>query len=185
MSVKLKVALFRDLLYLREVICYGKISAAAEKNGIKPSNLSAIIKNLEHMSGKKLFLRRTNGLFPTDEALELAQKISGLENSFEQTVSAFLSPNQTQHISLYLPANLQFTELEDFAKKHAFIMRQTDFPEQADVIVSYAPLNDSDKVIVENTIGRRMRQTIWVAAVNKEKALLLAEHLIVTLHGAN
>lgn len=52
MSVKSKSSLFRDLLYLREVICCGQISRAANNNGIKASNLSKIITDIENVSQK-------------------------------------------------------------------------------------------------------------------------------------
>ena len=182
MSVKLKASLFRDLLYLHEVIFYKQISSAAQKNGIKASNLSTNIKNLEKLSGKKLFIRHSNGLTPTADAIKLDKLISRLDEYFNQTTQAFLTKKRSENILLYLPENLWFDNLEKFSREHACVIRSVETPEQADVIVSYHPVENSEMIIVTNTIGSSFRQTIWIAAVNEKKALLLAETLIAALH---
>ena len=185
MSVKLKTSLFRDLLYLHEVIRHKQISAAAQKNGIKASNLSTIIKNLEKLSGKKLFIRHSNGLVPTADALKLDKRIFLLEEYFNQTAQAFLTKKRNESILLYLPENFRFDNLEKFTREHACVIKSVDTPEQADVIVSCRPVKNPEMIIVENTVGDPLRQTIWIASVNEEKALLLAESLITALHGRN
>ena len=182
MSVKMKTSLFRDFLYLHEVITHGKISSAALKNGIKASNLSNIVKNLEKIISKKLFLRHANGLIPTTEALNLDKQITYLENLFDKTAAFFVTENHFGNIALYLPENLHFDNLEKFCREHSCTISKAEVPEQADVIVSYVPINIPEMITVENTIGRQIRQTIWIASINKEKPLRLAEQLITWLH---
>ena len=90
MSVKSKTTLFRDLLYFKEVVAAQQISAAAEKNGIKPSNLSKIIQNLEIMTTRKLFKRSSRGFEPTSEALIFVLKSLNVKINLEFSICIFL-----------------------------------------------------------------------------------------------
>ena len=174
--------MFRDFLYLHEVIIHKQINAAAIKNGIKAPNLSRIIKNMEHISGKKLFIRQPNGLIPTDAALKLDEQIARLEACFEETSTFFSANNHQEDILLYLPPNLHFGMLEKFSLENGCRVFLTAETQKADVIVGYEPIENSQMIVVKNTIGRQMTQTIWVASINRKKPLRLAEHLITELH---
>ena len=65
-TLKNKVILLRELLALKEVVDRGSIQIAANKNGIKNSNMSQLIKNLESLLGVKLINRNFDGSQPTN-----------------------------------------------------------------------------------------------------------------------
>ncbi len=180
MIIKTKAALFRDFLYLHEVIKHHQISAAAMKNGIKASNLSKLIKNLEDISGKRLFIRQPQGLIPTTEALKMAEMITQIEKLFDQAAGHIFSVKADTVLKLYLPDNLVLKNLERFSESPVSLCRDSD---TADVIVAYsAPPVNRDLISVENHIGTGFSQTLWVSAVNQENALSLARFIIGEMH---
>ena len=65
MSVKKKDLLMRSLLYFQETIRNGKITLTAQKNGIKISNLSKMLKDLEEELHVQLLHRSRDGVRPT------------------------------------------------------------------------------------------------------------------------
>lgn len=184
MSVKSKTTLFRDLLYFKEVVAAQQISAAAEKNGIKPSNLSKIIQNLEIMTTKKLFKRSSRGFEPTSEAIKLAELISNAEKSFDFCAQKLKRQNQSGILNLYLPKNIKLKNLESFCKKNPDITLVfcTSIAE-ADVFVDYTPPQNADALIcVQNNIGLNFEQNIWVCAVEQKDAFSLAQFIISEMH---
>ena len=56
-TIKTKTAFLRELLALKEVIDTGQIQAAAERNGIKHSNMSKMISDLESRFKATLLIR--------------------------------------------------------------------------------------------------------------------------------
>lgn len=48
-TIKTKIAFLRELLALKEIIDAGQIQAAAERNGIKYSNMSKMIQDLKQV----------------------------------------------------------------------------------------------------------------------------------------
>ena len=184
MSVKSKIALFRDLLYFKEVVNTKQISAAASKNGIKPSNLSKIIQSLEKSASKKLFLRNSRGLEPTSEALKIAELISGAEKHFDTCVQKISKKNTPGILNLYLPPNLKIKNLNRFCKDHeglTLILCTTTV--EADVWVDYEPPVQTDGWIsVQNHIGRNFDQSIWICAVNEKIPVELAQFIISEMY---
>lgn len=180
MSIKLKSSLFRDLLYLNEVIKYSQINAAAEQNGIKSSNLSKIIKNIEDLTQQKMFIRTNKGLTPTIEALKLSEQIIKMENCFNEMSDNLLNYHFEKKLKLCIPENMQLKNLHLF--KDAILV-YTKEETLADVIVSYnKPQNAEELIVVENFIGTDFVQKIWISAKNCPTALNLARFIIYQMH---
>lgn len=180
MLIKSKAILFRNFLYLNEVIKLTQISAAAEKNGIKAANLSKIIKDLENTIQKQLFIRTNKGLIPTAEAIRLSKLISQSENLFNNISAQILNHETKKTLNLFIPNNIEIRNLHLFNEaKILFCNDETN----ADVIISYKKPNQLLKIItVENSIGNTFNQKIWVSAINSTKALNLARFIICQLH---
>lgn len=64
MNIKQKLALIRVMLYFNAILRKGKISKAAEENGIKQGNLSHLITDFEKSSGILLLQRSQSGRHP-------------------------------------------------------------------------------------------------------------------------
>ncbi len=180
MSVKTKSILFRNLLYLHEVITHNNINITAEKNGIKASNLSKIIKDLENITQKQLFLRSNKGVIPTDEALKLSILISELEELFDSISKEIFKPQNKKSLVLYIPDNMEIKNLNMFQQSEIILSKDE---QNADVIVSYKkPENTQKLIVVENYIGTDFKQKIWVSAVNSKQAIELARFIIGQIH---
>lgn len=183
MSVKAKTALFRNLLYIQEIILHRRISVAAEKNGIKASNLSHIVREMEQRLGRPLFYRNARGLTPTEDALKIAGafvQIERLLNNLNQEINPQLPINA---IKLHLPESLTINGLCEFANQNNLEIGMTNDEKSADVIVSYQRPAESDYLIsVENKIGNGIQQTIWVCAIDRELPLKLARFIISQMH---
>ena len=61
-TIKSKIQFLKELIALKEVIDAGKISVAADKNGLKSTNLSKLITSLESRLHTKLISRSSNGV---------------------------------------------------------------------------------------------------------------------------
>ena len=107
MNIKRESAIIRQMLYLLATIRNGKITRTAEENGIKISNLSMQLKDLEEATGAALLNRKSDGVEPTPAGLELCE----LAQEFEEILQRFRdwqsSLQQEKAIYLYLPACLK------------------------------------------------------------------------------
>lgn len=70
-TIKTKVSLLKELLALKEVVDLGQIQAAAERNGIKHSNMSKMISDLESRFKTVLLIRSSIGCLPTNATRQL------------------------------------------------------------------------------------------------------------------
>lgn len=180
MSVKTKSILFRDLLYLREVVEHTNINTTAEKNGIKTSNLSKIIKDLENITQKQLFHRSNKGVLPTGEAMKLSVLISELEKLFDNISKELFKQENKKSLALYIPDNMEIKNLNLFKQSEITFSQDKN---NADVIISYKkPENSQKLIVVENYIGTDFKQKIWVSAVNSKQAIELARFIIGQIH---
>ncbi len=181
MFVKSKALIFKNLLYLKEVISCGQISAAATKNGIKPSNLSKMIKDIEIFIGHKLFERTSHGVIPTQTALTILKQISELEERLDSLMFDLAKTGTRPVLKLYISKGLKIHDIDNFNSK----IKYTDQIEQADVMVtSQKPTNTTHLIVSENKIGKQITQTIWVCCKDIPKALELTEFIILKLHHA-
>ncbi len=83
-TIKTKISLLRELLALKEVIDIGKIQAAAERNGIKHSNMSKLITGLEERFKTILLIRSSLGCLPTNASRQLYNQIEIITNTLDE-----------------------------------------------------------------------------------------------------
>ena len=78
-TLKTKLILLKELLALKEVVDKGSIQIAAGENGIKNSNLSQLIKDLEDRFDTKLINRGFDGSQPTNSTQIIYNDICAIE----------------------------------------------------------------------------------------------------------
>lgn len=93
-TIKTKVALFRELLALKEVIDVGQIQAAAERNGIKHSNLSKMIADLEAKFKTSLLIRSSAGSVPTNTTRQLYSDIEVISQALDNLLQNLTAPEE-------------------------------------------------------------------------------------------
>ena len=89
-TLKAKILLLKELLALKEVVDKGSIQVAACENGIKNSNLSQLIKNLEERFNTKLINRNFDGSQPTNSAQLIYNDICIIEETLNKISEKFL-----------------------------------------------------------------------------------------------
>ena len=88
-TFKSRLSFLRDLLALKEVIDAGRIQGAARRNGIKQSNLSKIITDLESSMNTTLLQRSPKGVEPTNTARLLYTDIDNILKSLDRISKIF------------------------------------------------------------------------------------------------
>lgn len=169
------------MLYLLATIRNGKINVTAEENGIKNSNLSQLLRDLEEETGATLLNRKSDGIEPTQAGMELYNIAAEFEESLHKLDNLQRRARHAPEIKFYLPANLS-VDLHDF-KSDCFI-NYTKFDKNFDIaILGYEPEKNDNlyitKIINENN---RLITTWWVTSRNdNEKAADLHKFLVDSL----
>lgn len=164
MKIKSSLNLIRGILYLYEIIRCKSISRAAEENGIKASNLSLIINNLEKQIGVRLLKRSSLGCTPTQQGIKLAQYAVQLSKHI-QTISAWdASSRARKHIlNIYISPNMEICDYREFEALHPNII--LNFVEEdilADIKLSNTPPLNPQTSCTELHIGTGITQKIWI-----------------------
>ncbi|MBR4475149.1 MAG: LysR family transcriptional regulator [Alphaproteobacteria bacterium] len=89
-TLKSKILLLKELLALKEVVDKGSIQTAAGENGIKNSNLSTLIKNLEDRFNTKLINRGVGGSQPTNSTQMIYNDICAIEEILNKITENFV-----------------------------------------------------------------------------------------------
>ena len=89
-TLKSKLLLLKELLALKEVVDKGSIQVAACENGIKNSNLSQLIKNLEDRFDTKLINRSFDGSQPTNSTQMIYNDICAIEEILNKISETFI-----------------------------------------------------------------------------------------------
>ena len=89
-TLKSKIILLKELLALKEVIDKGSIQVATGENGIKNSNLSQLVKGLEHRFKTKLIKRNFDGSQPTNSAQLIYGDICAIEELLNKISENFV-----------------------------------------------------------------------------------------------
>lgn len=89
-TLKTKIILLKELLALKEVVDKGSIQIAAGENGIKNSNLSQMIRNLEDRFHTKLINRGASGSLPTNSAQIIYNDICTIEDELNKISKNFV-----------------------------------------------------------------------------------------------
>lgn len=122
-TIKAKTAFLRELLALKEVIDTGQIHAAAERNGIKHSNFSKLITDLETRFKTRLLIRSSSGSVPTNTTRQLYADIESISNALDNIITNLTGPEElTGYISIWteegFAGSLLFSELAKLYAKH-------------------------------------------------------------------
>lgn len=89
-TLKSKLILLKELLALKEVVDKGSIQTAAMENGIKNSNMSQLIKNLENRFNTKLINRSFDGSQPTNSTQIIYSDICAIEELLKKISETFI-----------------------------------------------------------------------------------------------
>ena len=92
-TLKAKTLLLKELLALKEVVDKGSIQVAACENGIKNSNMSQLIKDLEDRFNTKLINRGFDGSQPTKSAQLIYNDICAIEDLVNKISENFVDIN--------------------------------------------------------------------------------------------
>ena len=92
-TLKAKILLLKELLALKEVVDKGSIQIAACENGMKNSNMSQLIKDLEDRFETKLINRSFDGSQPTNSAQIIYNDICSIEELLNKISENFLDIN--------------------------------------------------------------------------------------------
>lgn len=186
MSIKKKVSLLKSLLYLLAITKNGNMTITAEQNGIKISNLSRTIKELEAITGFKLLNRKSNGVSLTEAGKKLVSMISSLDNDLIKLENI---GEQSRHIkdilTLSLPQNFAINHFDDFNISYSGInVNFVNDDQTYDVGLFYTkPLIKDNFEVAEFVIDNKcLAQTIWVSYdTTKQSACLLYDFIICQL----
>lgn len=176
MSIKTEVLFFKYLLCIREIVRTGKISEAAVQNGMKESNLSKTIKDIETLTNRKLFVRTSSGIVPTREAIEIAYRVEQMMQNTDDLRKAYFKNGSEKNVfKVYVEPGLEICDLENISQKIIY----TDVFEDADVTIGlHKPKSVQNRVCIENKIGSFVKQTVWVSAQNRPEVLDLTTLII-------
>ena len=122
-TLKSKVALLKKLLFLKEVIDNGQIQSAAEKNGLRHSNLSKSISELEEEMHTTLLHRSPKGIEPTGTAQQLYEDIENISEYLDKIRETFINKGEmagyiTIFVGIGFIGNYLLKELSFFYAQH-------------------------------------------------------------------
>ncbi len=89
-TLKSKILLLKELLALKEIVDKGSIQIAAGENGIKNSNLSQLVKDLEDRFNTKLINRKFDGSQPTNSTQLIYNDICEIESLLNKILETFV-----------------------------------------------------------------------------------------------
>ena len=116
MIIKSQIAFLKSVLYLAAVVECGSVTKAAEQNGVKQTNLSRMLKDLEDTIGKTLFVRKSNGLEPTETAMILYRHALTLQKNLETVQNLKNSSiHHPSELKFYKPKTLTLSFLKEFS----------------------------------------------------------------------
>lgn len=184
MSIKNNISLIRSILYLQDVIRSGTISHTAMQNGIKPSNLSKLLSELEEALGCELLIRNTKGIFPTTHgqtiyniAVELEKTLHKFENICQ---NHFINPDE---LNIYISESLDIPCLNEFqsTNKQLQLITCGDYRVADFAVLNHEPDNTNFSC-TQSHIGNNIHQKIWIICNEKHQAALeIFDFIIVKL----
>lgn len=105
-TIKTRVTLLKELLALKEVIDTGQIQIAANKNGIKHSNTSKLISELETRLNATLLQRTPAGSLPTSATPEIYSAIETICSTLDKIEQVTPEEELTGYISVMVAEGL-------------------------------------------------------------------------------
>ena len=122
-TIKTKITFLRELLALKEIIDTGQIQAAAERNGIKYSNMSKLIQDLESRFKTNLLIRSSSGSLPTNTTRQIYADIEHISDALNNIIQSLTEPDElTGYISIWSTETFAgsgfLTEMSKLYAKH-------------------------------------------------------------------
>jgi len=93
-TIKYKTTLLKGLLYLKDIMDTGRMCQTATRNGIKQSNLSGLITELEQELKTTLIYRSPKGTYPTNSAHQLYDDIAEIERILGHIQTSFSNKDE-------------------------------------------------------------------------------------------
>lgn len=165
MGIKSKSQLVRNLLCVLEAAKHGTITAAAEANGMKQSNFSNCIIELEKQINCELFNRIYNGMALTENGREFYKIACDLENVLYKVENFSTAVHKVSgDVRLWISEGLGATYLSSclpeflmqYPNVHIEIFCSIDSPkivQEADMAIVYEkPKQNNAVVISENSL---------------------------------
>ena len=167
MSLKKQLTIIKYLLALNSAVKYGSINTAAEKNGIKPSNLSRLISEFEEIIGGKLLTRTNKGVTPTALGIKACALAEQIERELEKAPKE--EKTTRRQIKIYATPELEFSDFENFFTEFneaeiIFSHRRN----QADIIISGQPPR-SETNFIEIELSGELKRKIWLSSKTEEE----------------
>ena len=157
-TLKTKLILLKELLALKEVVDKGSIQVAAGENGIKNSNLSQLIKNLEDRFHTKLINRGFDGSLPTNSAQIIYNDICAIEELLNKISENFvdidaLSGSMSVWTEEGLFGSFMLKDLSEFYAKYPKIRLELLMKKNPDI-------SDTDILIVNSKVHSNIRGNV-------------------------
>ena len=157
-TLKTKIILLKELLALKEVVDKGSIQIAAGENGIKNSNLSQLIKNLEDRFNTKLINRGFDGSQPTNSTQIIYNDICAIEELVNKISENFtdidaLSGSMSVWTEEGLFGSFMLKDLSEFYAKYPKI--------RLELLMKQAPdISNTDVLIINSKVYSDIHGTI-------------------------
>lgn len=137
-TLKTKIILLKELLALKEVVDKGSIQIAACENGVKNSNLSHMIKDLEDEFHTKLINRRFDGSQPTNSTQLIYNDICAIEGLLNKISENFvdidaLSGSMSVWTEEGLFGSFMLKDLSEFYAKYPKIRLELLMKQEPDI----------------------------------------------------
>ena len=157
-TLKTKIILLKELLALKEVVDKGSIQIAANENGMKNSNLSQLIKDLEDRFNTKLINRNFDGSQPMNSAQLIYNDICAIEELLNKISENFvdidaLSGSMSVWTEEGLFGSFMLKDLSEFYAKYPKIRLELLMKQDPDV-------SNTDVLIVNSKVHPNIRGTV-------------------------
>ncbi len=157
-TLKTKIILLKELLALKEVIDKGSIKIASCENGIKNSNMSQLIKNLEDRFNTKLINRGFDGSQPTNSAQIIYNDICAIEELINKITENFtdidaLSGSMSVWTEEGLFGSFMLKDLSEFYAKYPKIRLELLMKKEPDI-------SDTDILIINSKVHPNIHGTV-------------------------
>ena len=157
-TLKSKIILLKELLALKEVVDKGSIQIASCENGMKNSNLSQLIKNLEDRFNTKLINRCYDGSQPTNSAQIIYNDICSIEELLNKISENFvdidaLSGSMSVWTEEGLFGSFMLKDLSEFYAKYPKIRLELLMKQEPDV-------SNTDILIINSKVHANIHGTV-------------------------
>lgn len=157
-TLKTKIILLKELLALKEVIDKGSIQIASCENGIKNSNMSQLIKNLEDRFNTKFINRGFDGSQPTNSAQIIYNDICAIEELINKITENFtdidaLSGSMSVWTEEGLFGSFMLKDLSEFYAKYPKIRLELLMKKEPDI-------SDTDILIINSKVHSNIHGTV-------------------------